>query len=90
MGFNYKQEELLREDLANTQGMPPAIGSIAPDFYMINEDGDKIRFQNLDSRETLLVIRNIDCPWSVQFLEALSELGLEKSAADACQYCGLT
>ncbi len=76
LGFNYQQEKALQEDMANTQGRPPAIGSVAPEFYVRGESGQKIRFQDQHVQDTLLVLWEIHCLPSVQFLGALHDMDL--------------
>lgn len=77
LGFNYQQEKALQEDMANTQGRPPGIGSVAPEFYVRGESGQKIKFQDQHEQDTLLVLWDINCLPSVQFLGALHDMDLD-------------
>lgn len=74
LAFNYQQEKLAREDMANTQGRPPAIGSTVPEFYLVDEHGEKIRFQDLHQQDTLLILWYLGCEPSTQLLGALHDL----------------
>jgi len=77
LGFNYQQEKQAREDIANLQGQPPGVGSMVPDFTVINGLGEKVKFKELLDQETLLVLWYIGCQPSVQFLDAVNELLIE-------------
>ncbi|HKM18336.1 MAG TPA: TlpA disulfide reductase family protein [Limnochordia bacterium] len=79
LGFNYQQEKLTREDIVNTQGRPPAIGSLVPEFYVTDANGKKVRFQDLQEWTAMIVFWNIGCQPSVRFLEALCELDFADS-----------
>jgi len=80
LAFNYQQEKLAREDIVNTQGRPPAIGSQVPEFYVRSESGAVVKFQDLPQQDTLLVLWYLGCEPSTQLLQALHELGGGQSA----------
>ena len=61
LALNYQQEKLAREDIVNTQGRPPAIGSQVPEFYVRSESGAVVKFQDLPQQDTLLVLWYLGC-----------------------------
>jgi peroxiredoxin len=79
LGFNYRQEKLIREDIANTQGRPPAPGTIVPEFHLLDSTGSRVKFQDLHGQDTLLVLWYTGCHPSVQLLEALNALVIENN-----------
>lgn len=71
VGMDYVQKKEMEEDLKNTSGPPPAIGSQAPEFNVMNKDKAVISSNELYEKNTLIVFWDINCSPSIEMLRKL-------------------
>lgn len=71
LSIDYSQRKAMEEDLVNTQGSPPAVGSQVPDFDIIDKEGNRITSRDLIDKYYLVVFWSSNCSYSLEMLNNL-------------------
>lgn len=71
IGMDYIQKKEMEEDLKNTAGPPPAVGSQAPEFEVKDKDKAVFTSNELHKKNTLIAFWNINCSPSIGMLRKL-------------------
>ena len=71
IGMDYSQKKEMEEDLINTEGPPPAVGSRGPDFKVTGRDNVILSSDELYTKNSLIVFWEINCSPSINMLQRL-------------------
>lgn len=72
--FDYHFKKEMETDIINTSGPPPAIGTKVPYFEVLGQDNVILLNEHFSGSKNLLVLWDVNCPFSIDLLENLSDL----------------